>query len=229
MKAAKGTRWRLTARGTFWTVTDRWTGAGGVVWVRLVSESGNASRNEVAKTVEAEWIIGDETSRAEAPLPNGLRVGDVFRYTSDRHNRWCREGIAIVQEAWRAGWPPRIIDTYWGGRGEDHVLTPAELESAEPVMFNVGDYRALEGSGASLEWARYAPADRVSYTEQHGHIVRWFVRHGATPDAATILANARHDLEVAEEKARSAADTVTWRRREVERLEAEMNAGGGTP
>ncbi|MBS69374.1 MAG: hypothetical protein CMK98_13710 [Pseudomonas sp.] len=120
--------------------------------------------------------------------------GDVIRYEPlTRPNRWCREGIAIAEDR---GWRVVLLDTFWGGGTETHVLTDEEASTGE-LLFNVGDYDELDrhNPGTPLTWEKYAPEDRRVITEQHGLRSRWFIRKGASEDWPTQIANAERAVE----------------------------------
>lgn len=149
-----------------------------------------------------------------------IRPGDVVRYsTLSRPNRWCREGMATTE---RGEDRTVLVDTYWDGGSERHVLTPAEVSTAE-VLFNLDDYEELpryQPASSRGRWAMYAPADRQVITSQHGLTVRYFVRKGAQPDPSTQVDNARVALDEAKAALSSAQSAVAYRQAELERLTA---------
>ena len=146
-----------------------------------------------------------------------FKADDVVRYTSERRDRWCREGTAIA-----CGDDAILVDTFWGGYGSDsHVLTPDERATAE-VLFNIADYDELDryNHGSEGTWRKYAPGDRTVITSQHGLQRRWFVRKGAQPNLPTQIQNAREAVAQAEEKLSSAQWWLDSARRELAELEA---------
>ena len=138
-------------------------------------------------------------------------AGQVIRYRSDRADRWCREGVAISNDA------GHFVDTYWMGMGDAHVVTASELATAEH-RFWLDDYRELDryGRGTPDEWAMYAITDRRRVTSQHGLQARYFVRHGAEYDLPTQLENALESLSRAEGDLESA-------QRRLERAEERVD------
>lgn len=127
-----------------------------------------------------------------------MRAGDVLRW--DPKDRWCKDGIAIVQE--RADGSLVALDTYWDGSGDSYVLRAEDLERAE-VRFNLADYHELDRyEQPPVE--DYAPADRQVLGTHHGYRPRRFVRIGAEPDRATKIANARRAVDAAMEDVSSA-------------------------
>lgn len=131
--------------------------------------------------------------------------GDVLDYTP--RDRWCYEGIAVVQENGRA------LDTYWCINANG--LRPDELATAR-LRFRLADYREI---GSEDEWKTYAPADRQSISSQHGLQWTYYVRVGAEPDLETQIANARNAVERAESELRAAEWRLTCRRDELAELE----------
>lgn len=151
--------------------------------------------------------------------PGGpFRPNDVVKYTPDptRHDpNWCREGVAIASD------PNMILtDTYWGSGTDAHILTPTETATAE-VLFNLDDYDQLPRNAWDT-WTQYAEADRGIVTSQHGLQRRLFIRKGAKPDWATMLENARDKVEAAEREVRHATSLLTYARRELADLEAQV-------
>lgn len=147
----------------------------------------------------------------------------VYSYQPDDGARHCRDGVAVDSrfEGRRPEYPPRngetyppLIDTYWGGMGQDsHVLTPTERVTAV-LLFDTGNYDELDQhKRASREWwMKHKPEDRRYIPSQHGLILRYFLRKGAGPDRATMIQNAREALEKAESEARSAQSRVEYAR-----------------
>lgn len=160
---------------------------------------------------------------------NAFRVGDVLRYTpqprfqGQADTRWCREGTALATE--RRDGSTLILDTYWGSMSDAHVLTDAELATAE-LIFNVGDYDELDQyrSGSREQWLRYAPEDRQRITSQHGLQCRWFIRKDASESLATQIENAREAVRDAEGKVESAQWRLDWAKRDLAELEAKVGA-----
>ncbi len=141
-----------------------------------------------------------------------FRVGDVVRYSpqprfpGQRDVRWCREGTAIAEK--RDDGRLVLVDTFWGSGSDNHVLTDAELATAE-IRFNLNDYDALKEypRGASHDtWMKYAPAHRETVTAQHGLQSRYYIRKGAQPDLDTQIVNARAVVADAE----AAVDSAKW-------------------
>lgn len=154
------------------------------------------------------------------------RPGDVIRYsTLTRPNRWCREGIAIAEER---RCRVVLLDTFWGGGSETHVLTDAEADTGE-WLFNIGDYDELDrySHGTPSTWEKYAPEDRRVITEQHGLRSRWFIRKGASEDWATQIANAERALEKKRSQLRSAELSLEWALEDLSRLREKATAIGG--
>lgn len=144
-----------------------------------------------------------------------FREGDILRYQPDpdRHDRWwCREGMAYVVSTD----PLRIADTYWRatGDGESHQLTQTEALTAA-VIFNINDYDEVRDK---WRWAEYAPADRAFIQSQHNLQHVWYVRKGAVPDAGQKVRNAQEAFHEAVDKATSAARSLEWTKRELDRL-----------
>ena len=150
---------------------------------------------------------------------SGWKQGDVIRYTSERRDRHCREGMAIARV--RADGSVFFADTFWGYGGDDHVLTEAELLTAE-LRFNTADYDELP-LRSGYTWESYAPSDRAVITQQHGLQRRLFVRKGATEDLPTKVENAKQALALAEDEVRSAQWRVEDRQRDLAKLEAEAS------
>ena len=147
----------------------------------------------------------------KAQVVEWTAAGEVICYQPERRDRWCREGYAISDEH------GHFIDTYWMSMSDAHVVTPAELATAEH-QFWLDDYRELDRyrHGTPDEWAKYAPADRRRVTSQHGLQARYFVRHGAEYDLPTQIENAVAALERAEEGVESA-------RRRLERAQEHVD------
>jgi hypothetical protein len=145
-----------------------------------------------------------------------FQVGDVLRYNSERENRWCREGQAIVRDVTPAG-DPIALDTYWLGGGDQHRLTDSELSTAT-VKFNLNDVRLV---GPYDTWADFNPGDRFRVSHQHGLQSTDYVRVGAEPDMATRIDNARTKVRDASDEVDSAKRRLEWARQELSRLQAE--------
>lgn len=169
-------------------------------------------------------------SVALAPTPTArtdrhgitLRAGDVLRYTPERGNRWCREGLAEVS-FFNGNRDWILCDTFWNC-GDRYVLTTAEIKSGE-VLFNVNDYDELPERSGRDRWERYAPEDRAAITSQHGLVKRLFVRKGAVEHLPTQIINARERLELAEGDLRYAEQKVARAKQELAALEAASNDG----
>lgn len=151
-----------------------------------------------------------------------MRVGDVVRYTPERADRWCREGMAIAKQLPGV---VALVDTYWYPSDDvmlRHVLTPAEVATAEH-LFNVEDFRELPHAERYV-WKEYRPEDRQVITAQHGLTRRLFVRIGSEPDLATRIQNARDDVAEAEEAVRSAESRLEGKRWWLAELESRAVA-----
>jgi hypothetical protein len=144
-----------------------------------------------------------------------FQSGDVVRYTpANRFDRmWCREGMAIADDR------GHLVDTYWGTSMDSHVMTTAEIETAE-LVFNLGDYREMPYRDRG-QWVEYHPDQRQMVTGQHGLTRRLFVLLDAQPDMGTRIENAREALREAEERAASAVRQVEWRRKDLAELESQ--------
>lgn len=153
-------------------------------------------------------------------MEHEFRPGDVVRY--DLTERHCREGMAIAYE--RHG-KVILLDTFWGGYGDRHMLTDDEIATAE-LIFNVNDYDELDEYSRSspAAWSKYAPADRQLITSQHGLQKRWFTRKGAVEDWPTQIDNARSELEERESEAASASRRVEWARNDLASVIAAAEA-----
>lgn len=151
-----------------------------------------------------------------------LTEGDVLRYTSERTNRWCREGVAIVHRG-RDG-QLHAVDTYWGHSSpEDHVLTDGELATAT-VTFNLADYDQVERP-LYPPFDEYAPQDRQVVPSQHGLRLTKYLRKGARPSGAEKVRKHVHKLREARHELERAQSRVEWAQRD---LEAAFAARGGT-
>jgi hypothetical protein len=150
-------------------------------------------------------------------------VGDVVTYdTLDRPNRWCREGLAIADER---GGRLLLLDTFWCGMTETHVLTEAEKATAV-MVFNIGDYDELpDQPGVADRWRTYHPDDRERITGQHGLTVRYFVRRGSRPDHETRVENAREAVEDAERAVRVAESRLKDAQGRLADILAEIGDG----
>lgn len=130
-----------------------------------------------------------------------LKEGDVYRYLPlDRPGvgrYWCRDGYAIATER-RGEWV--LVDTYWGGSGDSHVVDTRFDEEIE-FVFNLGDYDQVQHKAV---WEQFHPDDRQSIPEHKGYHTRFYVKKGASTDLATRIANARAAIEDAESKVRTA-------------------------
>lgn len=151
-------------------------------------------------------------------MEHGFQPGDVVRYeTLDRPNRWCREGTAIAER--RNPYRVVLVDTFWSGGTEAHVLTDEETATAE-LRFNLNDYDELDRySGMSqATWHKYATKDRAAVTSQHGLRKRWFILKGATEDLATQIVNQREKIAECQSKFQSARNDLRYAEQELERL-----------
>jgi hypothetical protein len=150
-----------------------------------------------------------------------FKPGDVLRYRPLRPGvdpNWCREGLAIVNDAGRA------VDTYWTS-GNDHVLTEAELGTAT-LIANLEDwdlhtqYRHRVESAMSMgEWQDYREENRLRITQQHGYIESLYVRKGTQPDWYTKVTNQRAAVAKAEAKLGAAERDLEWQREQLAKLE----------
>lgn len=135
-----------------------------------------------------------------------VRAHDVVRYTPG--DRWCREGIAIAEP--RADGTFVLVDTFWGGGTERHVLTAAEAATIDEVEFNLEDVDPYDPRTAPAEWLDYEPADRARYTEQHGLRSRLFIRKGAKPTSAAKISRLRAERDDAQREFDSALRSLVW-------------------
>jgi hypothetical protein len=142
-----------------------------------------------------------------------FKVGDVLRYDSERANRWCREGQAIVDRIEDG----RVIafDTYWFGTSDRHRLTDGELASAE-VEFNLAEVRPVTANDI---FADFHPGDRKIVTHQHGLQQTRYLRLLAEPDLATQIQNAREKVANCERELKSAEWSLEIAQRILESLE----------
>jgi hypothetical protein len=147
------------------------------------------------------------------------RAGDVVRYHSERTDSWCREGLAVAKPPGPSG-QVFLVDTYWSAGGDDHVLTDAELETAE-LLFNLGDYRQVRNQA---EWNEYHPDDRQLVTAQRGLQKTFYVRADSKPDLATKVENARLAVVEADEGVAAARRKAQWCREQWLRLVHELAA-----
>lgn len=136
--------------------------------------------------------------------------GDVVRYTPK--DRWCRHGIAIVQEGGHGR------DVYWGS-GDGSYVGPSDLVGGE-LMFRMGEFREAANE---VEWRKYAPEDR-QYFPMGGYQQRLFVRTSAAPDLDTQIENAREALKEAEDKVTSAVRSVRWATEDLVKLEMQRES-----
>lgn len=153
-------------------------------------------------------------------MEHAFRPGDVVSYNPAQHH--CREGTAIAYE--RQG-KVVLLDTFWGGSGDRHMVTGDELSTAE-LQFSLHDYDELDPYSRSSPsaWAKYAPGDRQVVTSQHGLQKRWFIRKGAAEDWPTQIDNARRELEERENEADSAQRRVEWARQDLAAVIAAAEA-----
>jgi hypothetical protein len=148
-----------------------------------------------------------------------FKPGDVLDYhTLTRPNRWCREGVAIVEPG-RHGGAPIAVDTYWSSGFDNHILTEDELATAQ-LRFNINDYDELDryARGTRSEWETYHPLERQEVCSQHGLETRYFIRKGAKPDLSTRIANLDRRIEEQEQKVRTAKADLEWMRQARENL-----------
>jgi hypothetical protein len=149
-----------------------------------------------------------------------FKPGDVLRYSP--RSTHCRDGVAIIDEHGNA------YDTYWGMRDSMSFVRPEDLRDAE-VQFRLEDYDEITGVGrdtARMKWEKFANEDRECIPAHSGYHARFFTRKGAEPSLDTQIENARRDLAYAEDKARGAANTVEWKREDLERLIAQRAEAG---
>lgn len=137
-----------------------------------------------------------------------FRVGDVIVYVSERENRWCREGQAIVRDV---DGGVVAFDTFWFGGGDQHRLTEGELATAS-VEFNLNEVRPVERGEV---WADYNPADRFRVTHQHGLQSTGYVRLDAEPDIETRIDNCRTKVDEAHEELQHAKRRYEWAKEEL--------------
>lgn len=133
-------------------------------------------------------------------------AGTVIKYSpAERFDRfWCREGMAIAEE--RADGSVFFADTYWGSGMDRHILSDAEVATAE-VLFRLDDYRLVDRNET---WDDFAPDDRQVITSQHRLQQKLYVRIGSTPDLDTKLENARAKVRAAEEGVEAAKHQLKW-------------------
>lgn len=160
--------------------------------------------------------MDEYAEKAGGGAESGLRPGDVVRYEPDpsRHDpRWCREGMAIADGR------GVLFDTYWGSGSDNHRLNDAEIASAEP-LFNLADYDELDRYDRSAKgiWETYHPDDRRFVSSQHRLQFRRFIRKDATPDVATMIANAEERVREAEAEVASAQRRADWTRADLAAL-----------
>lgn len=137
---------------------------------------------------------------------SAFTVGDVVRYS--REERHCREGQAIAETR---GDRIILIDTFWGSGMDAHVLTEAELATAE-FQFNLRDYRPVTRNET---WADFHPSNRVEVTHQHGLQRARYVRIGAEPDMSTRIENAKERVEEAERELEYSTARLKWCKEEL--------------
>jgi hypothetical protein len=149
--------------------------------------------------------------------------GEVITYKSERADRWCREGWAISNDY------GRFVDTYWMSTGDAHVLTEAELATAEHAFW-IDDYRELDryGRGVADEWAKYAPADRRYIPSQHGLQCRYFVRREASFDLPTQIQNASDALDAADSDLHAARRRRQYAEDRLRELQSALDANEAT-
>lgn len=148
-------------------------------------------------------------------------AGTVITYTpADRHDRyWCREGMAVAEN--RADGTVFFADTYWGSGMDRHILSDAEIATAD-VLFHLDRFRRIE---ASETWDDFAPVDRQLITSQHRLRNEKYVRIGSSPDLETRLENAREKVREAEEEVGAAKRRLAWAQEDLEKLTgAEVDA-----
>lgn len=130
----------------------------------------------------------------------GLREGDVYRYTPVSHH--CREGIFIVREA---GGELRRYDTFWGSNQTVVRDSDIQTESGAPEFyFNLNDgWEPIERSDRSV----YDPSDVRVISGQHGLESTRYRRVGSEHSARIEARNLESKLaEVRREK-----ESLKWR------------------
>ena len=132
-----------------------------------------------------------------------------YKIDGDRH---CREGVATEER------PGVLLDTFWNG-GDRHHLTETEATSVR-VRFDTDDFIEIDGDrGRRGRWEQFAPEDRDTITGQHGLTVRYFTRHGASPDLATQIENAQTKVAEAEQELLRAKSHLRWAQDDLRALE----------
>lgn len=163
-QATKGTRWQRVPKGKTWTVTERWTAAGSVVWVRLVSDGGGAHRHELADTVEREWLATD----AGAP-PYTLRVTFGQQYHRQAH--------PTVTWAHPDGWFEVVLDPSTGLSGADYQRARAVVADVLGSAFAF-DYDPQEWDRQGDDRSRWYPLGVLARVTVDSDGRRtWDVRH----------------------------------------------------
>ena len=148
-------------------------------------------------------------------VSHAFKPGDVLAYVPRWHH--CREGAAFVKDNGVA------VDTYWRHTDSSAALLNLEELATAELRFNVNDYDALDiySPSSRSTWLTYHPDARGRIPSQHGLQEALFVRRGAVPDLATQIENARAEVEKAESAVRVAQDRLTFRREDLESLEAK--------
>lgn len=141
-----------------------------------------------------------------------MSAGDVYTYTPTEHH--CMEGLAIENER------GSLIDWFWNGSIVSHRQIVSRDAAGLTFVANLGDYEMTDRDGSKSN-AEYAPADRLTIHAQHGLQRTNYIRKGATPDLATKIDNAKHEVESAEAEMRSAKHHLEWARTKLSELEAE--------
>jgi len=135
-------------------------------------------------------------------------VGTLFTY--DRPRDWCRDGKAVIIEAFNRRW---LVDTYWGDT-EDELSAAAAATAV--VAFIPSEHREITKAQAEV----YGDEKVIRITRQHGSYVKRYVR--ADVPELTELDYCRHDLATEEQRHRDALDEVKRTASNVERLRARL-------
>jgi hypothetical protein len=138
---------------------------------------------------------------------------------ADRHDPyWCREGMAVAEK--RADGTVFFADTYWGGGMDRHILTDAEIATAD-VLFHLDRFRLVERGET---WDDFAEADRQLITSQHRLQNKKYVRIGAQPDHETKVENAQEKVREAIDAVESAKRSLHWAERDLAELSDEATS-----
>jgi len=147
-----------------------------------------------------------------------FKTDDVIQYTpagrtaTGSPDYYFRAGTAIVQPDGRA------LDTFT--RSEPHVLRDTELATGRLLFNTLGE--TWETRNRIGFWSEHRPEDRQELSHGQGNQPTLYLRKGATPDLDTKIANARAEVEQAEQKLCGAESDLRWRREQLAKLEADQ-------